>query len=103
MYSNLLTQTATRERLLFEDNTQEYDTDNAITFNCNIQHLQMEDVLEADGRFNKNWVMYCEYGTDVGSGDRITVDSRKFIVDKSGVNPYSMGSLSLTKVMLTEV
>ena len=103
MFSNFLTQTATRERLVYEDNAQDYDTANAITFACNVQHLQMEDVLEADGRFNKNWVMYCEYGVDIGSGDRITVDTRKFIVDKSGVNPYSMGNISLTKVMLTEV
>lgn len=103
MYSNLLTQTATRERLLYEGNTQEYDTENAITFNCNLQHLQMEDVLEADGRFNKYWVMYCELGSDVIGGDRITVDGNKYIVDKGGVNPYSMGNLSLTKVMLVEV
>lgn len=71
------------------------------TVNCFLQPLSNQEAIDYSIVFSKASACYMPIGTDIESGDRITVLSKTYGV--KGIKKYQYGGLTHLKAILAEI
>lgn len=99
MLSDLLKETVQYYELQQGDKVQTYPDEPTSSPKVYITNLQMEDVLEADGRFSKTKTMYSLSSAGMKREGKIVRSNGEVYIIKDP-NHYSQGGISFTKYII---